>query len=302
MIGKAFLGSLALLAAAAASQASVTIESTSIDTPGLPGFKTWTLTALSTDPITAIDFVGDGRNDASTGKGFFGRMNQVGLPAGLHTIFEDGNVLIPIVGNPAGSLVAHDSQFKVSTGAVVVPPGLAEESPNLLQAAWAWSAPQGNSVPFAQIVIPTGGGNVGFRGTVTALVNGVQTDFEVSTLCCFPTPVVVVDVDLGAKRAGLSISHTFSTSPPVAPIWGDLVVTTPGGSPPINAPTLTTSGQFTWQSDLSDTLGAYTFEVKASNLSGSDVGRLTVILVPESSACLLFTIGGLVTWVQTRYR
>src|SRR5688572_3402514 len=97
MLRKPILAVLTCLALATVSQATVTISTTSVDTPGLAGFKTWTVTAVSTDPITAIDFVGDGSNDAATGRGFFGPLNQVGLPTGP-TIFEDGNILIPIVG------------------------------------------------------------------------------------------------------------------------------------------------------------------------------------------------------------
>ena len=176
MLRKPILAVLTCLALATVSQATVTISTTSVDTPGLAGFKTWTVTAVSTDPITAIDFVGDGSNDTATGRGFFGPLNQVGLPTGP-TIFEDGNILIPIVGTPAGSVVAHDSQFKVASTAVVVPPMLAEESATLLQGAWAWSAPQANSLAFAQIVT---NGTVNFRGAVTALVGGTQTDFAVN--------------------------------------------------------------------------------------------------------------------------
>ena len=106
MIGKAFLGSLALLAAAAASQAAVTIELNRSRYARPARFQDLDVDRdRATDPITAIDFVGDGRNDASTGKGFYGTMNQVGLPTGP-TVFEDGNVLIPIVGTPAGSQAA----------------------------------------------------------------------------------------------------------------------------------------------------------------------------------------------------
>jgi hypothetical protein len=285
MLRNTFLSVLTCLALATVSQAAVTIESTSVDTPGLTGFKTWTVTAVSTDPITAFDFVGDGSNDSATGRGFFGPLSQVGLPTGP-TIFEDGNVLIPIVGTPAGSQIAHDSQFKVLSSAVVVPPGLAEESATLLQATWAWSAAQGTSVPFAQI---TTNGTVNFRGAVTALVNGVQTDFPVSGTLGGQAGVapVVVDAAIGDRIQGNQVSHQFTTSAgSPAPTWGSL--TPVAGNPtPATPPTLTAGGLFTWDSRQSP-YGSYAWDVTATNATGSDVGRLSItLIVPEPATISL---------------
>src|SRR5688572_16520339 len=94
MLRNTFLAVLTGLALATASQATVTISSTSVDTPGLTGFKTWTVTATSTDPITAIDFVGDGNNDTATGRGFFGPLNQL-TAAGMPTPWQDFNLFLP---------------------------------------------------------------------------------------------------------------------------------------------------------------------------------------------------------------
>jgi hypothetical protein len=283
-----FTGLIVLCTGGVAS-AAVTITVESQSTPGLPGFQSYTFTAVSDDPITAFDFVGDGRNDVSTGKGFFGSMNQVGLPVGP-TIFEDFNVLIPIIGTPAGSQVSHDSQFKVVSTAVVVPPGLAEEGPNLLQAAWAWASPQGRNIPFAQVVVP-GGELLNYRGTVTALVSGVQTDFNVSGVIgpIGEGFIVVVAANIGTRIRGSRINHQFHTASGALPIvWSNVVATTPTGSPPVNAPSLTSTGLLTWQSSALDARGTYHFDVMATNAAHSDIGRLTVVLIPEPATWLSF--------------
>jgi hypothetical protein len=170
---------LMVLVAAVSSQAAVTITSDSgVPTPGLPGFKTFTLTAHANNPITAFNFVGDGNNDPATGLGFFGPMNQV-HPFGLPWIF-DNYIPGPITFNPL-----LDSHFLVSSAAVVVPPGLAEEGPNILQAAWAWSTPQSNSIPFVQIVTA---GQVCYRGQVTTFSNGTNFDDAIQIGCVGVVP------------------------------------------------------------------------------------------------------------------
>ncbi len=63
---------LILLSSESRSHASVTV-SWSVDTPGLPGFKTATLFATGTHAPALFDFAGDGSNDAATGKGFLVR-------------------------------------------------------------------------------------------------------------------------------------------------------------------------------------------------------------------------------------
>jgi hypothetical protein len=272
---------LAVLAGANSSFAAVGImRDEGVPTPGLPGFVTITLTAVSDDPITAFDFVGDGRNDPATGFGFFGPMNHVN-PLGQATVFQDFNDLFPSV----GADVRQDSQFLVSTPNVVVPPGLAEEGPNLLQGVWAWAESPGTMIPFAQLVIaesdtPT----IFYRGAITALVNGVQTDFPVTN---FPEPVplppVVVDVNFISAARGSVVSHPFATSQGTTPItWGGLTVaSTPGDVSPVNAPSLSPTGEFSWQTNVLDPLGIYHFDVAATNEAGSDIGRLTVNLLPS---------------------
>jgi serralysin len=147
-----------------------------IPTPGMPGFTTYTVTATVDWPIVAFDFAGNGSNAPATGHGFFGAMNQVN-PFGLPTIFNDNNSVFTVV----GSDVARDSQFKVTSSTVTVPAGLAEEGPNILQAVWAWSTPQANSISFAQLVIPDASGTVQYRGTITVRRDGANVDLPVTS-------------------------------------------------------------------------------------------------------------------------
>jgi hypothetical protein len=276
MLRNMCLAMLIVMGVAATSRAAVTISWTLAESPGLAGFKTWTLAANSTDPIIAMDFAGDGSNGP---EGFLGTMNQIS-PAGLPTVFSDLNDLIPVVVPGANAL--QDSQFSVFSTQVVVRPQSAEEGPNSLQAAWAWSTPQGLTVPVAQIVTKAND-IVSFRGVITALVNGVETDFPVSGSVGFfvdPSPPIVDDVNLGNRIRGTTIAHQFVASGGEEPItWGNLVVNGPGA--PANAPTLTAGGAFSWNSVGTDPLGIYTFDVTATNPLGSSVGQLTINLVPE---------------------
>jgi hypothetical protein len=292
MLRNTCLAVLTVLAVAAASEAAVTISgnlpANGVATPGLTGFKTYTLMANSDDPITAVDFVGDGNNDTASGRGFFGTMNQITLPAG-NTIFQDSNALIPLL--VPGANAQQDSQFSVLTSAVVVPPGLQEETGSLLQAAYAWSVSPGNSIPLAQIVIPdTNMAGVNFRGAITALVNGVQTDFPISGMVGGgDTPVipVVTDAPAGlAGTAGAQFSHQFATSAGTPPItWEGL--TKVSGPSSLNAPTLSPAGLFSWNAAQAQ-VGTFVWDVTARNAAGTDVGRISInIVIPEPATISL---------------
>jgi hypothetical protein len=171
-----------------------------IPTPGLPGFTTYTVTATADAPIVAVDFAGNGSNDPATGRGFFGVLNQVN-PFGLPTIFNDNNTVFSVVGSDP----ARDSQFRVNSSTVTDPAGLAEEGPNLLQAAWAWSTPQSNSVAFAQLVIPNTVGTVQYRGTVTVFRDGVNVDLPVTSGVLGRPPISYAIVG-GQDRSRFSIT------------------------------------------------------------------------------------------------
>jgi hypothetical protein len=92
MIRNLCLAVLSVLTLTNTTFAAAILTQQGVPTVGLPGFTTWTLTAVSTvpdEPIVAIDFAGDGSNDPATGRGFFGAMNQWN-PFGLPTIFPMG--------------------------------------------------------------------------------------------------------------------------------------------------------------------------------------------------------------------
>jgi hypothetical protein len=285
MLRNTFLAVLTVLTVAAASQAAVTINATSVDTPGLSGFRTWTLTAASDDPVTAIDFVGDGNNDPASGRGFFGPLNQL-MAAGMPTPWQDFNAFLP---QPDGPM--QDTQFMVVSGQVVVPAGLAEENGNLLQGAWAWSVSPGNSVPFAQLVIPSEG-TVNYRGAVTALVNGVQTDFPVSGMVPMGTggvPPVAVDAPSLAGTAGALFSHQFTTSAGDTPITWEGLTKVSGPDAP-NAPTLSGTGLFEWNAARAP-IGTFVWDVTARNTAGTDVGRISIeVVIPEPATISLISL------------
>jgi hypothetical protein len=185
MLRNTVLATMVALGLAASSQAGVIVSaSAGTDVPGLPGFKSYTITATSDvvgEQIQGVDFAGDGSNDPVTGKGFFGLMNQLGPPT-LNTTYQDNNNLIPLLN--VGHTSAEDSQFLVNSGAsnIAHPSGFDEEGPNILQGIWAWTDPQGQSVNFAQLVIPTAGtGTVSFRGSFSLNTPGGIVDTPVVT-------------------------------------------------------------------------------------------------------------------------
>ncbi|QDU87406.1 hypothetical protein Pla175_07660 [Pirellulimonas nuda] len=138
-----------------------------VDTPGLPGFRTYTLTAQSTGTrIVAFDFVGDAMLPADFG--FFGAMNQV-HPLGFDTPFKDQNGFFAAV----GALPSQDSQFLfVLSDLAFAIPGLSTDSHSRLEAVLALLQPT-SSVPFVQLVLPAGpgAGGVLYSGLV-ALESG----------------------------------------------------------------------------------------------------------------------------------
>ncbi len=196
---------LTVLGLAGAAQAAVIVTSSAgVDVPGLPGFKSFTITATSNvqgEQIQGVDFAGDGSNDPVNGKGFFGAMNQLGPPV-LNTTYQDNNALLGIV-NP-GHSAAEDSQFLIATNAsnIAHPNGLDEEGPTILQGIWAWTDPQGQSVNFAQLVIPDAAqGTVTFRGSFSLNTPGGIVDSAISSGTvggAIPEPATVTLLGLAA--------------------------------------------------------------------------------------------------------
>jgi hypothetical protein len=269
-----------VLLAVPAVEASITISSTSIVTPGLPGFRTHTLTATSDGaPIQGFDFVGDPTApvDPVTSRGIFGPLNQLSPPGGLSTVWTDIDVLLPIL--IPGSDARQDSKFLFNSQSLLIIPGSARESATSLQAAFSTTTNFGQSVPFAQIVLPVFQSAYG-RGVV-GTTDGMEFQVVIGNPPTF-LPPLVADANLGNRTQDSLISHNFTAlgTPPIT--WDNLMVNGPGA--PTIAPTLTTSGVFSWNSAGSP-LGLYNFDVTATNPYGSDTGRLMINLVeapPES--------------------
>jgi hypothetical protein len=182
-------------------------------TPSLPGFTTWTITARSDVPgerILAMDFAGVRENDdPATGRGFFSllpNLHQVN-PNGVPTVSSDLNALFPAFGASA----EHDSQFLIKTGEVIWLPTHAEESNRHLQAAWSWLDPPGESVDFAQLVLPNFQ-EFSFRGVVTLQLSTGLTEVNVSGQIFIESPLIPTDVDLGDRHRGSIIAHQFAVS------------------------------------------------------------------------------------------
>lgn len=210
------IATIALFSFIDQTQAAVIItHSGGVDLPNLPGYKSYIITATSTiagEEIHGVDFAGNGTdNDPATGKGFFGAINQVGPPL-INTTFTDNNPLIPLL-NP-GKSSAEDSQFLIATAAanVAVPSGFAEEGSNILQGIWAWTSPQGQSVPFAQLVIPNGG-TVFYRGSFALAtprgiidspnISGIIPEPSTLTTLAVATLVSAGLIERRRKRAGM---------------------------------------------------------------------------------------------------
>jgi hypothetical protein len=288
------VGVFLLLVVISLSQAAILVTTDiGVATPNKPGFRTYTVSVQSTvanEQIQGVDFAGDGSNNPSTGKGFFGTMAQLGPPT-INTVYQDNNSLIPLF-NP-GHTAAEDSQFLINSGAANIghPNGLDEESDTILQGIWAWTEPQGlGPIPFAQLVLPFGG-TVGFRGSFALNTPGGIIDTPViaspAIPCCFESPLIAVDVDLGNVPRGTFINHQFTVSSSAGDVtWSNLVTHAPGV--PALPPTLNPNGFFTWSSTGSP-LGTYTFDATVTDLFGPAVGHLTLRLVPEP--CSLAIVG-----------
>jgi len=183
--------------AASAQAATITASYSSIPTPGLSGFNTWTVHLHSTDTMQGFDFAGDGTQSGANSKGFFGSMNQLN-PANLPTIYSDNNgVITALGGNPQ-----QDSQFLVTSSSVTVPAGFSSEGPTHLQGIWAAAAPVGIDYDVAQIVVPTAAsGIINWTGAVSTLESGVVVANQISG--AFPVPEPASFALVGLTVVGL---------------------------------------------------------------------------------------------------
>jgi hypothetical protein len=99
--------------------------------------------------------------------------------------------------------------------------------------------------------------------------------------------IVVVDANLGNRAQGAQIEHQFSISAGIPPIFWSNLTPIAGNPLPKIAPSLTASGQFSWNTAGSP-LGTYRWDVTATNPASSDTGQLTVTLIPEPATVSLF--------------
>jgi hypothetical protein len=127
----------------------------------------------------------------------------------------------------------------------------------------------------------TGSGGLGTPNRAFDLVHFSSTDVG----------IIVVDAYLSGGLPGIHFKHQFVASPGQPPItWSNLTPVV--GSPTPNfLPTLSTTGQFNWNTAGSP-LGIYAWDVTATNAAGSDTGRLAITLfdTPEPSAFTLIGV------------
>ena len=180
---KIVLGVTALLLFLVGSaKASILVSTTSQATPGLAGYRTWTVT-LSTD-VDLLSTVDAKFNSAV--------MNQVNPFGVLATIFQDNNAAFPSV--PAN--VLQDSQFSFNStteALLVVPAPTTLESSTQLSSAFTGFTPF-VSRAIAQIVIPT-------TEVATYDITGVtrdNTEYRLQgTISAVPEPSSIVLAGLG---------------------------------------------------------------------------------------------------------
>jgi hypothetical protein len=85
----------------------------------------------------------------------------------------------------------QDSHFLAGRAGIVVVPGRSEEGPDVLQAAWAWQTPIGQSFELAQIVVPDNS-IVTYRGNFAVTRDGTFVDTpEVSGTIGVPEPATI---------------------------------------------------------------------------------------------------------------
>lgn len=187
-------------------QAEVVVTSDGgVATPGLPGFKTFILTATSTVPgeyIHVVDFIGNPDNDdPATTRGFFGAMNQQQV-SGMATVFDA--IFFPTAVDPPPEPSLLDSHFLIRSFAdsgidIVVPAGYFQENATSLRAIYAGSFALGQSIQIAQLVIPEAAvGMIHYRGSFAIARGGtlVDTPDVVGVIGTVPEPAAAVMVGL----------------------------------------------------------------------------------------------------------
>lgn len=293
----------AVFAIVSSAKAETTITAVGVDTPGLAGYKTWTVSANSTDGlVNGIDVT------------FDGAINQVEL-TGLSTIFNDFNALIPTLA--PGKTADQDSQFMFKSSDILHLQ--TQESTSLLKGALTNLRTKNTggesgpwSLPFAQLVIPNAAsGTVNFNAQLdirkadgsgslpVVALNGVIGDQGTTNQ---PPSVTSAILDITLPQG---VDHTFAATDDGVPTpgltWALDSFTGPGGG---NAPTLNAAtGQFQWTPGSAKG-GQYIASVTATDAGGlSGSGTLTInVTVPEPStiALLGLSVVGLVGLARRR--
>jgi len=299
MLRNTFFAVLAVLAVAASSQAGVILsDDGGVATPGLAGFKTFTVTATSDvagETITGVDFFGS----ATEQRGFFGTMNQVPLFGGaLSTIFQDNNVVMDA---QPGLNHAMDSQFLFKSAndaaAVNSPTGFSSENGTSLRALFSRDSGFGQATPLVQLVIPdAAAGTVNYNGTFSVLRGGVNVTIPEITGSIggvvVVNPPVIVPVNLGEIEGSLGVilANLDATGDPTI-TWSNL---TPVAGSPVLAATLAADGKFSWDpaGSLAGPKGSgnvlYSWNATASNGGGPTTGlAISLILIPEPATMSL---------------
>jgi len=150
----AAIAGLALAGPAAALDVEFTQES--VPTPGLDGFTTWTVTANDLNAGNINGF------DVTITADLVNQVNPLGLP----TIYQHSNAAFPAVS--ADPLQDTQFLFDTSTEVLILPAGFQFESGTGIRGVFVITNDlAGPSVPFLQIVLPTGG-TAELTGTLAA--------------------------------------------------------------------------------------------------------------------------------------
>jgi hypothetical protein len=178
----------------------------------------------------------------------------------------------------------------IFTGSVTLPnPGLGLNVDTASRKSWAALPAQAVNTDFNLGVLAATGLTQAFLlGDLSLVGSGgfgtTNRDFDlVYTGAVVGTPPVFADVSLGTLQFGGTASRQLTATGDPAPTFGSL---TPVGGTAATAATLTSGGLFSWNS-AGSAPGLYSWNATATNPSGSDVGLISVQLIPEPATVSL---------------